>query len=111
MKLTMLLHCCRGSDFRKDYGKLGVLCALFPAVPCLAMTATASQTDMQAINDSLGLKKCRYIVANPDRQNIFYKKVFRHGQDIGAIQSILTPIAKCLLKETIEYHSPLSMYR
>ena len=99
----MLLHCCRGSDFRKDYGKLGVLCALFPDVPCLAMTATANQTDMQAIKDSLGLKKCRYIVANPDRQNIFYKKVFRHGQDIDAIQSILTPIAKCLLKETIEY--------
>ena len=103
MKLTMLLHCCRGSDFRKDYGKLGVLCILFPDVPFLAMTATASQTDMQAIKDSFGLKKCWYIVANPDWQNIFYKKVFRHGQDIDAIQSILTPIAKYLLKETIEY--------
>ena len=82
----MLLHCCRGCHFRKDYGKLGVLRTLFPDVPCLAMTATASQTDMQAIKDSLGLKKCRYIVANPDRQNIFYKKVFRYGQDIDAIQ-------------------------
>jgi ATP-dependent DNA helicase RecQ len=67
------------------------------------MTATASRTDMQAILDSLGLKKCRYIVANPDRKNIFYKKVFRHGQDIDAIQSILIPIAKCLLEEKIEY--------
>ena len=28
--------------------------------------------------------------------------MFRHGQDINAIQSILIPIAKCLLKETIE---------
>ena len=103
MKVTMSFIYCRGSDFRKDYGKLGVLCALFPDTPCLAMTATASQTDMQAIKDSLGLKKCRYIVANPDRKNIFYKKVFRHGQDIDAIESILIPIATCLLKETIEY--------
>ena len=68
VKLTLSFTYCRGSDFRKDYGKLGVLCTLFPDVPCLAMTATASHTDMQAIKDSLGLKKCRYIVANPDRK-------------------------------------------
>ena len=67
---------CRGSDCRKDYGKLGVLCALFPDTPCLAMTATASQADMQAIKDSLGLKKCRYIVANPDRKISFTRKCF-----------------------------------
>ena len=29
--------------------------------------------------------------------------MFRHGQDIDAIESILIPIATCLLKETIEY--------
>ena len=34
---------------------------------------------------------------------ISYKKVFWHGQGIDAIQSILIPIAKCLLKETLEY--------
>ncbi|CAB3979760.1 Hypothetical predicted protein [Paramuricea clavata] len=88
---------------RKDYGKLGVLCALFPDVPCLAMTATASRTDMNAIYELLGLKKCEYIVANPDRKNSYYKKVFRHGQDADAIQSILTPIAKSLLKEKTAY--------
>ncbi|XP_028415622.1 uncharacterized protein LOC114538980 [Dendronephthya gigantea] len=44
-------HCILdwGSDFRKDYGKLGALCALFPDVPVLAMTATASRADMQDI--------------------------------------------------------------
>ncbi|XP_028412369.1 uncharacterized protein LOC114535187 isoform X2 [Dendronephthya gigantea] len=51
-------HCILdwGSDFRKDYGRLGVLCALFPDVPVIAMTATASQTDIKYIQDSLGLK-------------------------------------------------------
>ncbi|XP_028417517.1 uncharacterized protein LOC114541921 [Dendronephthya gigantea] len=92
-----------GKDFRKDYGKLGVLCALFPDVPCLAMTATANRMDMKAIQDSLGLKNCISIVANPDRKNIFYSKIFRSGQDIDAVKSILEPIAIGLLQEKNQY--------
>ncbi len=56
------------------------------------MTATASRADMNGITDSLGLKNCKFIIGNPDRKNIFYEKVFRHGQDFDAIQSILMPI-------------------
>ena len=104
--LTATFYCVlivRSTDFRKDYGKLGVLCALFPDVPCLAMTATASQSDINDIQESLGMKKCKYIVANPDRKNIFYKKVFRHGQDADAIKAILMPIAENLLKQKNAY--------
>ena len=101
--LHLFLCNCRGSDFRKDYGKLGVLCALFPDVPVIAMTATASQADIKHIQDSLGLKSCKRIIANPDRKNIFYKKSFRHGQDVDAIQAILMPIAEGLLEEKINY--------
>ena len=67
--------------------------ALYPEVPVLAMTATASQADMKAIQDSLGLKKCMFVVPNPDRVNISYTKLFRHGQDVDAIQAILVPVA------------------
>ena len=67
------------------------------------MTATASQTDMKAIQDSLGLKKCKFIVANPDRKNIFYEKVFRHGEDADALKSILIPIANDLLEKKNGY--------
>jgi ATP-dependent DNA helicase RecQ len=67
------------------------------------MTATASWTDMSAIQESLGLKDCKFIVANPDRKNISYSKVFRHGQDVDAIRSILIPIAEGLLKEKTSY--------
>ena len=56
----------RGSNFRKDYSRLGVLCAIFSDVPVLAMTATASHTDIQCIQDSLGLKKCKHITGNPN---------------------------------------------
>ena len=35
----------RGDDFRTDYSHLGMLCALFPSVPVLALSATASKKD------------------------------------------------------------------
>jgi hypothetical protein len=44
-----------------------------------------------------------HIVANPDRKNFFYQKIFRTGQDVDAIQSILVPIARTLLQEKIDY--------
>ena len=93
----------RGSDFRKDYSRLGVLCALFSDVPVLAMTATASRADIQCIQDSLGLKKCKHIIGNPNRKNIFYKKVFRSGKDMDSLQAILIPIARALLEQNIDY--------
>ena len=49
---------------------------MFPNSPAIAMTATASNTDMSIIQESLGLKKCKLVVANPDRTNIYYDKVF-----------------------------------
>ena len=80
-----------------------MLCALFPDIPCLAMTATAVKVDIKAIQDSLGLKQCLCIVGNPDRKNIFYKKVFKEGKDIDAMKSILMPLAEWLLKEKTAY--------
>ena len=82
---------------------MGVLCARYPDVPVLAMKATASRIDMQFIMDSLGLKNCQAIVASPARKNITYKKIFRKGHDVDAIQSILIAIARDLLQEKIDY--------
>jgi superfamily II DNA helicase RecQ len=76
---------------------------MYPDVPVLAMTATATRNDIQCILNSLGLKKCKCIVANPDRKNITYKKIFCKGKDVDAIQSILIPIARGLLEEKIAY--------
>ena len=95
--LVHLLHYCRGSEFRKDYGKLGALCSIFPDSPVIAMTTT----DMNVIQDSLGLKKCKLVIANPDRTNIYYDKMFRHGDDV--IESILMPVAQGLLDAKIDY--------
>ena len=98
-----LLSIFRGSDFRQDYSRLNMLCALFPNVPVLALTATANKQDIKQIKDSLCLQECIDVIANPDRKNIFYAKHFRKGQDIDNIEEILKPIAQNLLLLTINY--------
>lgn len=87
----MMLCIYRGDDFRKDYSHLGMLCASFPNVPVLALTATANKYDRKYIKESLGLKKCVEVVANPDRKNIFYEKYLRKGQDVDNIGEICRP--------------------
>ena len=67
----------RGDDFRKDYANLAMLCATFPTVPVVALTATASKRDVTAIKESLNLKNPLEVIENPNCPNIFYKKVFR----------------------------------
>ena len=102
--LIAVVYCFfRGTDFRPDFGNLGVLCALFPDVPVLAMTATANKKDREQIIESLSLNKCQSVVGNPDRKNIFYKKLFREGQDLEAIGNILRPIAMALLEKKTAY--------
>ena len=67
------------------------------------MTATANLQDQEHIKDSLGLKSFKSVVGNPDRKNIYYEKYFRHGQEIDAVEGILYPIAKGLLKDKTDY--------
>ena len=92
-----LLSVFRGSDFRLDYSHLNMLCPLFPNVPVLALTATANKQDIKQIKDSLCHQECIDVIANPYRENIFYAKHFRKGQDIDNIEEILKPIAQNLL--------------
>ncbi len=66
---------CRGDDFRPDFSKLGMLCALFPTVPVLALTATASKRDREIIKNTLHMKNVMDVLESPDRLNIFCKKV------------------------------------
>ena len=98
-----LLSVFRGSDFRLDYSHLNMLCPLFPNVPVLALTATANKQDIKQIKDSLCHQECIDVIANPYRENIFYAKHFRKGQDIDNIEEILKPIAQNLLLSTINY--------
>lgn len=93
----------RGVDFRTDYSYLGMLCALFPSVPVLALSATASKKDREAIKDTLHMRNPVEVVASLNRPNIFYEKVFRNSLDIESYEEILTPIAINLLAQKNDY--------
>ncbi|MES9905422.1 MAG: DNA helicase RecQ [Sedimenticola sp.] len=67
-------HCVSqwGHDFRKEYQRLSVLHERFPAVPRIALTATADQRTRREIIDQLGLQDARIFTNSFDRPNIRY---------------------------------------
>ncbi len=67
-------HCVSqwGHDFRHDYLGLGDLGAVFPGVPRMAVTATATDKTREEIVDRLKLHEPEIFVAPFDRPNIGY---------------------------------------
>jgi ATP-dependent DNA helicase RecQ len=68
-------HCVSqwGHDFRRDYQNLYRLHDLFPAVPRIALTATADQRTRSEIEQQLNLQQARKFIHSFDRPNIFYQ--------------------------------------
>ncbi len=67
-------HCVSqwGHDFRPEYIQLGVLAEHFPAVPRLALTATADPRTRAEIVERLRLEQGQVFLASFDRPNIRY---------------------------------------
>jgi ATP-dependent DNA helicase RecQ len=67
-------HCVSqwGHDFRPEYIQLGVLAERFPAVPRLALTATADPRTRTEILERLRLQEGQVFLASFDRPNIRY---------------------------------------
>src|SRR5215475_9917020 len=70
-------HCVAqwGHDFRPDYLALSVLHERWPAVPRIALTATATKTTHAEIASRLSLTEANHYVASFDRPNIQYRIV------------------------------------
>ena len=72
-------HCVSqwGHDFRPEYIQLSILHERYPAVPRIALTATADELTRKEILTRLGLAESRVFVASFDRPNIRYTIVER----------------------------------
>jgi ATP-dependent DNA helicase RecQ len=70
-------HCVAqwGHDFRPDYLALSMLHERWPAVPRIALTATATTATHAEITERLDLAGAKHVVASFDRPNIQYRIV------------------------------------
>lgn len=70
-------HCVSqwGHDFRVDYLQLSILHERFPAVPRIALTATADEKTRREIVERLNLTRAQVFISGFDRPNIQYRIV------------------------------------
>ena len=102
-----MIECCsisRGDDFTRDHSRLSILCANFPSVRVLTLSATASKSDVAQITESMNLKNPLEVMATPNRTNVFYDKGLREVEDLDfSILALLTPIVEKLAEKTVTY--------
>ena len=58
---------------------------------------------LQPVRASQNLKTPLEIIANPNRQNIFYEKIFRQGQDVDFFETLLSAIVGQLQEKTVAH--------
>jgi ATP-dependent DNA helicase RecQ len=103
-------HCVAqwGHDFRPDYLALSALHQRWPAVPRIALTATATQATRAEIADRLNLAGARHFVASFDRPNIQYRIVPKSEPRRQLLELIRTEhagdagIVYCLSRTSVE---------
>lgn len=74
-------HCISewGHDFRPEYRQLSTLRGLFPKVPFMALTATATERVREDVVKQLHLRDPRVYVASFNRPNLTYRVQARSG--------------------------------
>jgi ATP-dependent DNA helicase RecQ len=103
-------HCVSqwGHDFRPDYLALSVLHERWPAVPRIALTATATEATRKEIAQRLDLTDARLFISSFDRPNIQYR-IEGKNQPLAQLLSLLKSehpgdagIVYCLSRASVE---------
>ena len=103
-------HCVSqwGHDFRPEYRALTVLHERFPAVPRIALTATADAPTRREIIERLALERAQQFVSSFDRPNIRYRVALKDNAR-KQLQSFLESehpddagIVYCLSRKKVE---------
>ena len=83
-------HCISewGHDFRPDYRNLKALRARFPDVPCIALTATATERVREDIIDQLDIRDGKTFLSSFNRKNLTYSVLPKRDQ-FGTLLELL----------------------
>lgn len=86
------VHCCSqwGHDFRPDYKFLGLLRSMFPDVPFIGLTATATMSVLLDVQNMLDMQGCVIFKAPFNRPNLFYKVVQKPNDCCEYLEKLLT---------------------
>lgn len=127
-------HCVSqwGHDFRPEYIQLSILHERFPAIPRIALTATADMDTRKEIIERLGLDLAKVFVSSFDRPNIRYQIIDKtnsrsqllafiqteHPSDAGIVYCLsrkkVEEITLWLVKQglnAVAYHAGMSMHQ
>ena len=103
-------HCVSqwGHDFRVDYLQLSMLHEQFPAIPRIALTATADEKTRQEISLRLNLEQAPLYLSGFDRPNIRYRIVQKQNARQQLIEFMLAEhpgdsgIVYCLSRKKVD---------
>jgi len=104
-------HCVSqwGHDFRPEYLQLNLLAARYPAVPRVALTATADERTRAEIVERLALRDPRLYISSFDRPNIRYRIQAAAGNARDALLGFIrheypgqAGIVYCLSRQKVE---------
>ncbi|KAG4069080.1 hypothetical protein HA402_008391 [Bradysia odoriphaga] len=89
------VHCCSqwGHDFRPDYKFLGALKQMFPDVPILGVTATATSKVIVDVQKMLNIRNCLVLRAPFNRPNLYYH-VMEKPSEKSEVYNLLCDLLK-----------------
>ncbi|XP_033731767.1 Werner syndrome ATP-dependent helicase homolog [Pecten maximus] len=94
-----------GEDFRKAFSKLGELTCVYPEIPHLALTATATPVAIQTLSKILQFQKVTKVTENSDRPNIYLeiKERLPNVKKYEKYNEILQPLCEELQEKMLDF--------